>query len=133
MRHTRTMAWYDALQVKVTKRLGYGLSGGLGYSWSKDLGTVSSMGTYTTAIPIQDPTLAPKSQKSYLAIDEPQMLNFYFNYEVPRTSFAQSGLWQGPHDQGRRETLAPRGFLQRLQSLGVSQPECWKSFRDSSV
>jgi hypothetical protein len=83
--------WYDALQVKVTKRLGYGLSGGLGYTWSKDLGTVSSTGTYTTAIPIQDPTLSPKSQKSYLAIDEPQMLNFYFNYEVPRTSFAQSG------------------------------------------
>jgi Carboxypeptidase regulatory-like domain/TonB dependent receptor len=83
--------WYDALQVKVTKRLGYGLSGGLGYTWSKDLGTVSSTGTYTTAIPIQDPTLSPKSQKSYLAIDEPQMLNFYFNYEVPRASFAQSG------------------------------------------
>jgi hypothetical protein len=83
--------WYDALQVKVTKRLGYGLSGGLGYTWSKDLGTVSSTGTYTTAIPIQDPTLSPKSQKSYLAIDEPQMLNFYFNYEVPRSSFAQSG------------------------------------------
>jgi hypothetical protein len=83
--------WYDALQVKVTKRLGHGLSGGLGYTWAKDLGTVSSTGTYTTAIPIQDPTLSPKSQKSYLAIDEPQMLNFYFNYEMPRTSFAQSG------------------------------------------
>ena len=83
--------WYDALQVKVTKRIGNGLSGGLGYSWSKDLGTVSSTGTYTTAIPIQDPTLPPKSQKSYLAIDQPQMLNFYFNYEVPRFGFAQSG------------------------------------------
>ena len=83
--------WYDALQVKITKRIRSGLSGGLGYSWSKDLGTVSSTGTYTTAIPIQDPTLSPKSQKSYLAIDQPQMLNFYFNYEVPRFSFAQSG------------------------------------------
>jgi hypothetical protein len=83
--------WYDALQVKVTKRLGNGLSGGLGYSWSKDLGTVSSTGTYTTSIPIQDPTRDPKSQKSYLAIDQPQMLNFYFNYEVPRYGFAQSG------------------------------------------
>ncbi len=83
--------WYDALQVKVTKRLGNGLSGGLGYSWSKDLGTVSSTGTYTTAIPIQDPTLPPKSQKSYVAIDQPQMLNFYFNYEVPRFGFSQSG------------------------------------------
>ena len=83
--------WYDALQVKVTKRFGNGLSGGLGYSWSKDLGTVSSTGTYTAAIPIQDPTLPPKSQKSYLAIDLPQMVNFYFNYEVPRLGFAHSG------------------------------------------
>jgi hypothetical protein len=83
--------WYDALQIKVTKRIGRGLSGGLGYSWSKDLGTVSSTGTYTTAIPIQDPTLPPKSQKTYLAIDQPQMLNFNFSYEVPRFGFAQSG------------------------------------------
>ena len=83
--------WYDALQVKVTKRISKGLSGGLGYSWSKDLGTVSSTGTYTTSIPIQDPTKPPKSQKSYLAIDQPQMINFYFNYEVPRFGFAQSG------------------------------------------
>jgi hypothetical protein len=83
--------WYDALQVKVTKRISKGLSGGLGYSWSKDLGTVSSTGTYTTSIPIQDPTKPPKSQKSYLAIDQPQMINFYFNYEVPKFGFAQSG------------------------------------------
>jgi hypothetical protein len=83
--------WYDALQVKVTKRLSKGLSGGLGYNWSKDLGTVSSTGTYTAAIPIQDPTLSPKSQKSYLAIDQPQMLNFYFNYEVPTFGFSQHG------------------------------------------
>jgi Carboxypeptidase regulatory-like domain len=83
--------WYDALQIKVTKRISHGLSGGLGYTWSKNLGTVSSTGTYTTAIPIQDPALPPKSQKSYVAIDEPQMLNFYFNYEVPTFGFAQNG------------------------------------------
>jgi hypothetical protein len=83
--------WYDALQVKVTKRISKGLSGGLGYNWSKDMGTVSSTGTYTGAIPIQDPTRPPKSQKSYLAIDQPQMINFYFNYEVPRFDFAQNG------------------------------------------
>ncbi|HVC90739.1 MAG TPA: TonB-dependent receptor [Acidobacteriaceae bacterium] len=83
--------WYDALQIKVTKRLSNGLSGGLGYSWSKNLGTVSSTGTYTTAIPIQDPSLRPQSQKSYEAIDQPQMLNFYFNYEMPTFSFDQNG------------------------------------------
>jgi len=83
--------WYDSLQVKVTKRISKGLSGGLGYAWSKDLGTVSSTGTYTTSIPIQDPTRPPKSQKSYLAIDQPQMVNFYFSYELPKFGFAQNG------------------------------------------
>jgi TonB dependent receptor len=84
--------WYDALQIQVTKRLSNGLSGGLGYVWSKDLGTIGpGNGGLTTAIPIQDPTLPPKSQKSYLYIDLPQMLNFYFNYELPRFGFAQSG------------------------------------------
>jgi hypothetical protein len=83
--------WYDELQIKVTKRLSNGLSGGLGYSWSRNLGTVSSTGTYTTAIPVQDPSLPPKSQKSYVAIDQPLMLNFYFNYELPPFSFDQNG------------------------------------------
>jgi hypothetical protein len=83
--------WYDALQIKVTKRLSNGLSGGFGYNWSKNLGNISSTGTYTTATPIQDPALPPKSQKSYVAIDQPQMLNFYFNYEVPAFSFDQRG------------------------------------------
>jgi hypothetical protein len=83
--------WYDALQVKVTKRISAGLSAGLGYSWSKDLGTVSSTGTYTTAIPIQDPTLKPTAQKTYLAIDQPQMLNFNFDYVLPRFGFSHSG------------------------------------------
>ncbi|MGA9244275.1 MAG: carboxypeptidase-like regulatory domain-containing protein [Silvibacterium sp.] len=85
--------WYDALQIRVTKRLSNGLSGGLGYSWSKNLGTVASTNqpTFTTAMPIQDPSQPAKNAKSYETIDQPQMLNFYFNYELPRFSFSQSG------------------------------------------
>ena len=84
--------WYDALQVKVTRRISNGLSGGVGYNWSKNLGTVGATSpTYTTSIYAQDPSLPPKSQKSFESIDEPQMLNFYFNYEVPRFSFDQNG------------------------------------------
>jgi hypothetical protein len=67
------------------------LSGGLGYSWSKNLGTITSTGTYTTAMPVQDPSQPAKNAKSYVSIDQPQMLNFYFNYEVPRFNFAQTG------------------------------------------
>jgi len=85
--------WYDALQIKVTKRLSYGLSGGLGYSWSKNLGTVAATNqpTFTTATPIQDPSQPPKNAKSFENIDQPQMVNFYFNYEVPRFGFSQRG------------------------------------------
>jgi hypothetical protein len=85
--------WYDALQIKVTKRLSNGLSGGLGYSWSKNLGTVASTNqpTFLTAQPVQDPSQPPKNAESLENIDQPQMLNFYFNYEVPRVSFSQSG------------------------------------------
>ena len=85
--------WYDAFQVKVTKRLSNGLSGGLGYSWSKNLGTVAATNqpTFTTAMPVQDPSQPAKNAKSYENIDQPQMINFYFNYEVPRFSFSQSG------------------------------------------
>jgi hypothetical protein len=83
--------WYDGLQVKVDKRLSHGLSGGVGYMWSRNEGTISSTGTYTTALPIQDPSLSPKSQKSLEAIDQPLSLNFYFNYELPRFSFDETG------------------------------------------
>jgi len=86
--------WYDALQIKVTKRLSNGLSGGLGYNWSKNLGTIYAAPnnpTFTTAMPIQDPSQPPKHAKSYENIDQPQMINFYFNYELPRFSFSQNG------------------------------------------
>jgi hypothetical protein len=83
--------WYDALQIQVIKRLSNGLSGGLGYSWSKNLGTITSTGTFTTAMPVQDPSQPAKNGKSYVSIDQPQALNFYFNYEVPRFSFSQTG------------------------------------------
>ena len=85
--------WYDALQVKVTKRISNGLSGGVGYSWSKNLGTVGSdvSDLHHFDSDHRIPSLPPKSQKSFESIDQPQMLNFYFNYEVPRFSFDRNG------------------------------------------
>ena len=49
--------------MKVTKRLNNGLSGGLGYSWSKNLGTITSTGTYTVAMPVQDPSRAAQERE----------------------------------------------------------------------
>jgi hypothetical protein len=42
-------------------------------------------------MPVQDPSQPPKDAKSYEPIDQPQMLNFYFNYEVPAFSSDQKG------------------------------------------
>jgi hypothetical protein len=120
--------WYDALQVKVTKRIGNGLSAGLGYSWSKDLGTVSSTGTYTASIPIQDPTLAPKSQKSYLAIDQPQMLNFNFDYVLPRFGIAQNG-WKAVLLSG----WTADGIFHYQSGFPIQVPNAQTAFQLSSV
>ncbi len=119
--------WYDALQVKVTKRLSNGLSGGLGYSWSKNLGTVGATSpTFTTSIYAQDPSLPPKSQKSFESIDEPQMLNFYFNYEVPRFRSDQNG-W-------KRALLAgwtTDGNFHYASGFPQLVPDTWTSNLDS--
>jgi hypothetical protein len=120
--------WYDALQVKVTKRMSAGLSAGLGYSWSKDLGTVSSTGTYTTSIPIQDPTLSPKSQKTFLAIDQPQMLNFNFDYVLPRFGFAHSG-WKAALLSG----WTTDGIFHYQSGFPMQVPNAQTSFQLSSV
>jgi hypothetical protein len=120
--------WYDALQVKVTKRISAGLSAGLGYSWSKDLGTVSSTGTYTTAIPIQDPTKSPKSQKTFLAIDQPQMLNFNFDYVLPRFGFAHSG-WKAALLSG----WTTDGIFHYQSGFPMQVPNSQTGFQLSSV
>ena len=120
--------WYDALQVKVTKRISSGLSAGLGYSWSKDLGTVSSTGTYTTAIPIQDPTLKPTSQKTFLAIDQPQMLNFNFDYVLPKFGFSHSG-WKAALLSG----WTTDGIFHYQSGFPMQVPNSQTGFQLSSV
>lgn len=80
--------WYDALQIKLTKRLHNGLALGANYTWSKNLGTVADG---IGAGPLQDPTLPPKSQKTYESIDVPQMLKANFTYELPTLGFAKTG------------------------------------------
>jgi hypothetical protein len=86
--------WYDALQIKVTKRLSNGCRAASVTRgrriWEHHQHRNLYHGDAGTG---SDPP--PKSQKSYVAIDQPQMLNFYFNYEVPRFSFSQSG-WKAP-------------------------------------
>jgi hypothetical protein len=81
--------WYDSLQVKLQRRMSKGLWVLGTYTWSKDLGTVNSE-TGGTA-PISNTYGPPKSQKTYVGIDRPQILNISYRYEIPTFGFAQSG------------------------------------------
>jgi len=85
--------WYDSAQFKVTKRMSHGLTVMANYTWSKDLGTAdnSSEVNNSGAVPIQNAFLPPKSQKTYMSIDLPQMLKFEFREEIPTFGFASSG------------------------------------------
>lgn len=85
--------WYDALQVKLTKRMSHGISAMVNYTWSKDLGTADNSSEVGNggASPVQNSFLPPKSQKTYESIDIPQMLKFNFQAEVPTFGFAESG------------------------------------------
>lgn len=81
--------WYDSLQVKLQRRMAKGLWVLGTYTWSKDLGTVSSETGGT--VPISNTYGPPKSQKTYESIDRPQILNISYRYEIPTFGFAQSG------------------------------------------
>ena len=81
--------WYDSLQIKVTKRLTHGLWFLVGYTWSKDLGTVNDESG--NSVPVEDATLPPKSQKTYVAIDTPHIFTSSFRYTIPTFGIAETG------------------------------------------
>jgi hypothetical protein len=96
--------WYDSLQVKVTKRLSYGLSFGSTFTWQKSLQlgvdgnrnlTVGGPGNQFVNMVAEDPS----SGKSISRFDQPFLLIVNALYEVPKLgsnkalSLAFSG-WQ---------------------------------------
>ena len=66
-------SWYDSLQVKVTKRYSYGLTGTVAYTWQKELATGQG---------VNDVFNRP-NQKSIESTSEPQILVISFNYTLP--------------------------------------------------
>ncbi|MCI0364408.1 MAG: hypothetical protein L0219_11025, partial [Phycisphaerales bacterium] len=65
--------WYDSLQVKVTKRLSYGLDLLGTFTWQKEL---------TTIVPVND-VFNRRNQKGISDQSEPYILVVAFNYRVP--------------------------------------------------
>lgn len=81
--------WYDSLQIKVTKRLSHGLWALVGYTWSKDLGTVNDESG--NSVPIEDASLPPQSQKTYVAVDTPHIFTASYRYTLPTFGLAETG------------------------------------------
>ncbi len=82
--------WYDALQVKVSRRLSRGLWTQASYTWSKDLGTVNGDGGSGSAVPIGEANLPPKSYKTYVGIDTPQILSVSYRWQIPTFGLANN-------------------------------------------
>jgi hypothetical protein len=128
---------YDSLQVKVSRRLSRGLWAQVSYTWSKDLGNVNGDGGSGSAVPISEANLAPKSYKTYVGADVPQILSASYRYQIPTFGFGETGwkkialhgwttdailiyqsgaLFQGPSAQNglTNITFAPGNFSNRV-------------------
>jgi Carboxypeptidase regulatory-like domain len=129
--------WYDSLQVKVVRRMSRGLWAQASYTWSKDLGTVNGDGGSGSAVPVAEANLSPKSYKTYVGLDRPQILSVSYRWQIPTFGLAnnhwksllldgwttdailiyQSGaLIQIPNAQNglRSITFAPANFANRV-------------------
>ena len=86
--------WYDALQVKVTKRYSHGLTATVAYTFSKSL--TNSANSNTSYLTPQDPVLNDpfnlRTDKQLSGFDQPQVLVIAFSYTTPKIqTFGESG------------------------------------------
>jgi hypothetical protein len=79
--------WYDALQVKATKRYSFGLDFLVSYAWSKNLATAND-GTGTT-VPINN-VFNRQNQKVISNLDQPHLLTVSYNYVIPQFGFMKT-------------------------------------------
>jgi hypothetical protein len=78
--------WYDSLQIKATKRLSYGLSAQVAYTWQKELtnGTNSNTSYVTPSPPLINDVFNIRQNKQISGFSIPQALIIAFNYTTPR-------------------------------------------------
>jgi hypothetical protein len=95
--------WYDALQVKLTKRYSHGLTVNGSYAWQKEqvLGVNSATPYFTAgsgggapgaAGPVVVNDVNNRMQnKQISSLNQPQVLTITFNYTTPRNKFGGDG------------------------------------------
>jgi len=79
--------WYDALQIKATKRFSYGLAFSSSFSWQKSLQEGADTNPNLTVPPanIQSGILGnPSTAKSISSFDQPFLFNFAGTYTLPK-------------------------------------------------
>ena len=78
-------SWYDALQVKTTKRLSNGLSFVSTFSWQKNLVSGAEMGDpLTGANGVINDVFNRKNQKDISVYDQPFLFNISVSYVTPK-------------------------------------------------
>jgi len=77
--------WYDALQIKATKRFSHGLSAQVAYAWQKELtnGTNSNTSYVTPSAPLINDVFNKGLNKQISGFSQPQTLTISFNYKTP--------------------------------------------------
>ena len=86
--------WYDALQVKGTKRFSHGLSAQVAYTFQKELtnGTNSNTSYVTPSPPLINDVFNKDLDKQISGFSQPQTMIISFNYTTPRLRSDKSGL-----------------------------------------
>ena len=84
--------WYDALQVKVTKRLSHGLNALVAYTYQKeqDLGVGSQTSYVVPTNPRINDVFNRQQNKQLSGLDLPQTLTLSFGYTTPKLAGADS-------------------------------------------
>jgi hypothetical protein len=78
--------WYDALQIKVTKRYSHGLTAQLAYTFSKSLTNAANSNTsyLTPNDPVLNDPFNLPTDKQLSGFDQPQVLVISFSYTTPK-------------------------------------------------
>lgn len=86
--------WYDALQMKATKRLSHGLEALVTYTWSKslDIGSEEDNNYGSTTTPVINDVFNRQNNKTFSGFDQPQTLIVAGSYTTPKVFATSSGF-----------------------------------------
>jgi hypothetical protein len=115
--------WYDALQVKMTKRYSHGLTAQVAYTWSKSLTNAANSNTsyLTPNDPILNDPYNTPTIKQLSGFDQPEVLVISFSYTTPKVqSFGESAPGKAANWLARDWTIG--GVLKYASGQLIATP-----------